>query len=616
MASRATSRRGKTATKARPTAKALSRMNRPVVPSGARVHLLKVPYNERALASAAGATFYSGYGFAYIGATLPAPLERYEAPAYSWEAFLAAELEGAPPGSAARSFDTGEITLRPDQIEDRDRGIENYEAGAPEFLVGSDTGVGKTITAIAMLKALPVRNIVVVAPISVLPNWRLHLKLMGDGGKRWALINYESAKNLLEKPAARTNSKGQIVKSRQGTINRDHATTGTPRVAWDVVVTDEAHLLANIAAQRSIALDRVIGNPPGARRAAWALRLSATAAANPAQIAYLHRGLAWKAGAEPRRTITPAEFAQWCADYGMEVQADRYGKLAWTENDRDLRKLNHLLFGGASLPLGIRRVPTGWPEQQRYPTPIEFDFEEREAYEVAWHEFQEAMRSIGLGRGPRSGGDIDARRRQQAGLAAQTRYRQKAGLLRAASTADLAANLIESGNQVAISCQYRGTVEAIHERLREHHIHTGLFLGGDPDRENARLAFQRGQTPAIIFTPTEGFSLHANDTTVQGTTTKRALVVAEPRWAPKPGLQIEGRTQRNGEAAEAYYPFAVDTIEHKVITRLVKGMRAVKKINGDDTASIDAVRRAIDDIGDAMGVQLIESSHTEETQAA
>jgi hypothetical protein len=440
--------------------------------------------------------------------------------------------------------------------------------------------------------------------------------MMGDGGKRWALINYDSAKNLLEKPPAKVNANGKPVKSSQHTVNRAHVTTGAPRVVWDVVVTDESHLLANVASQRSIAIERIIGNPKSTTKPAWVLRLSATAAASPAQVAYLHRGLAYGSGATPKRSTTPEEFAAWCESYGMDVKADRYGKLGWTANDSDLRKLNHLLFGNTALPWAIRRVPTGWPAQQRYPVPIEFDYEQREAYGVAWDEFQEAMRSIGLGRGihPRTATTVAQQR--AAGLAAMTRYRQKAGLLRAAATADFAENLIQSGNQVAISCEYRGTVRAIHERLTELGVSTGLFLGGDSEREGARVAFQRGVTKAIIFTPTEGFSLHANDATLNGTSAKRSLIVAEPRWAPKPGLQIEGRTQRNGEAAEAYYPFAVDTIEQKVLNRLIDGMRAVQTINGDPTGAIDAMRRTVADIGAAMGLHLIEDESAEEARAA
>lgn len=566
---------------------------------GEKVFLLKVPFAERALATYGGARYLDGYGWTFVGRTLPTKLEQYAAPQYSWEEYQMGDLAGVGQGSTATSLDVGEFVLRPDQIEDRDAVIAAYKAGAPEFLIGSDTGVGKTVTAIAALKALPVRNIVVIAPLSVIASWRMHLKLMGDGGKRWALINYDSAKNLLWKPPAKiSKSTGKAVNAKRSTLNKSHAREGAPRVAWDVVVTDESHYVSNVVAQRSTAIERVVGNPATARPA-FVVRMSATAGANPAQLAYLHRGLAYVSGEPVRRAITPSEYVDWCVERGMQVSVDRYDKLAWEPNDRDLKVMNGLLFGTRSLQWGLRRVPEDWPEQQRILVPIEFDAEERAAYELAWDEFQEALSSLGLRRGSahRGGADVSPGERARLARAAQIRYRQKAGLIRAEQSVEYIKTLLDSGVQVAVNCEYRGTVSAIEQRLHAAKIEPALFLGGDPHREDQRIAFQRGENRVIIFTPPEAFSLHAGERAVGGNSVPRALFVAEPRWSPRSGLQIEGRTQRNGEASLAYYPFGVDTIEQNVIKRQIEGMRNIKTINGDDTG-------AIEQLGIEMGLYL------------
>ncbi|BDZ52507.1 helicase (plasmid) [Frondihabitans sucicola] len=523
---------------------------------GERVFLLKVPFAERALATYGGAKYLDGYGWTYVGRALPAKLEPYAAPQYSWEEYQMGDLARVGPGSRSTTFQTGDFTLRPDQVEDRDAVIAAHKAGAPEFLIGSDTGVGKTVTAIAALKAMPVRNIVVIAPLSVIASWRMHLKIMGDGGKRWALINYDSAKNLLWKPPAKiSKATGKAVNAKRSTLNKSHARDGAPRVAWDVVVTDESHYVSNVVAQRSTAIERVIGNPASASPA-FVVRMSATAGANPAQLAYLHRGLAYVSGERVRRAITPEEYVEWCVARGLKVSVDRYDKLSWEPNDRDLKVMNGLLFGERTLQWGLRRVPEDWPEQQRNLVPIEFDADERAAYELAWDEFQQTLSSLGFRRGviPRKGAEMSVGEKKRLARAAQIRYRQKAGLIRAAQSVEYIKTLLDSGVQVAVNCEYRGTVSAIEEHLRAAKIEPALFLGGDPHREDQRVAFQQGKHQVIIFTPPEAFSLHAGERAVGGNTVPRALFVAEPRWSPRSGLQIEGRTQRNGEASSPTTP--------------------------------------------------------------
>jgi len=617
VATRSKSGQGKPAPKKRgstPTAKRkspvkpklppVSRMQRPQADAelGEQVFLLKVPFEERQLASWGGAKYYSGYGFAFIGQALPPSLKRFEAPAYSWEAYVEADLAGAGPGSSKASLDNGDFTLRPDQIEDRNQALRALKAGAPEFVIGSDTGVGKTVTAIAILKATPARNILVVAPLAVIANWRLHLKLMGDGGKRWALINYDSAKNLLEKPPAKiSSSTGKPVQSSKATLNRAWAREGAAKVAWDVVVADESHLLANPMSQRTAAIERVIAGPTGAPPA-LVLRLSATAGANPAKLSYLHRGLAYVSGEKPLRATSATAYAKWCEQRGIAVSVDRYDNLTWESNERDLAVMHDLIYRTGGLNWALRRVPEGWPEQQRNRVPVEFDGPQMDAYEEAWEEFLATMDSLGQRRTGAShrasrATPSDAAKGRLAARAAQIRYRQKAGLIRAPQTVDFVASLLENDLQVAVNCEFRGTVEAIRAGLEAKKIGTALFVGGDPHREQQRLAFQQGAVKCIIFTPDSGISLHANETSVGGTSTERALVVAEPRWAPTPALQIEGRTQRNGEAALAYYPYAVNTIEERVIKRVIQGMRNVKMINGDDTSALEA-------LGAEMGVYI------------
>lgn len=545
-----------------------------------------MPYEERSLASSAGAVWYPGLGWGWVGTRIPAGLRRYYPKAYSWQAWLSADLAGFGPGDPTPDLSTGSLTLRPDQVEDATTLLAARRAGCPEFLVASDVGVGKTAVCIAALKRMPgVRNILVVAPLSVVANWRKHLEEMGDGDKRWCLLNYESTKKLLTPPRSAETAK------RTRTKNLHTARSGVGKIAWDVVVTDESHYLGTPDSQRSLTLDRVVAGP-GARPA-FVVRMSATAGSNPAQLSYLHRGLFWRTGSRPLPTITADGYREWCEVRGIGVVPGRFGSgLAWDKEPSGLTRMHHLLFSGAP-QWAVRRRPD-WPKQQRFLIPVDLDPDEMDAYQREWAEFASAMREVErTRRAGKSTTPSSARAAATArarGLAAQTRYRQKAGILRAAHTADFIADMVSKGRQVAVSCEYLGTVEAVVAALQALRVDAVTFTGQNREsREDDRLAFQRGEVPVIVFTPAEGFNLHAGDTMVGGSTTPRVTVVAEPRWSPKKALQCEGRSHRNAADAPCYYLYATDTVERDVLRTVIEGMDDTAVINGDDTEPFSAL---------------------------
>src|SRR5699024_2882042 len=103
----------------------------------------------------------------------------------------------------------------------------------------------------------------------------------------------------------------------------------------------------------------------------------------------------------------------------------------------------------------LRSEPQGWPEQLRSAFPVSLTDEEMRLYETEWSEFAKAMRGLPADRG--------AARTQ--GLAAQIRYRQKVGTLKAPYVASHAKMLLDGGHQVLIAAIYQHTVTAITEQL-------------------------------------------------------------------------------------------------------------------------------------------------------
>lgn len=564
---------------------------------GERLHILDVPHDERGIARKAGAQWHAGYGWLISAKTLPPALAPYASRRYSWTRWREHDLAGTySPLDPAPAPDTttGALTLRRDQLLGVRDLLTARASRAPEFLDASDVGTGKTLVTIAAVKRMAaVRNVLVICPLSVIPQWRTHLEAMGDGGKRWCLITYESVSKLLIPPASAEAAK------RKRTKNRHTAAKGVPRVQWDVVITDESHRLANPDSQQSRIVDRVISGPSG--HAAFTIRMSATAGSNPAQLAYLHRGLAFATGRAPAETITLERYAEWCQAHRFTVAPGKYGTgLAWTGSPVELTRLSDLLF--KSTPRWAARRRPNWPEQQRFPLPVDLSAEQQAAYMVEWRAFLAATREAqrhDAGTGVGRIADVllrtgTAPSSSAIGLAAQLRFRQKAGLLRAEGVAWYVADMVEKGRQVAVSVEFLGTGEEIRRQLAGVGVDCAWFTGTNPaERESERLAYQRGQVPVIIFTPAEGFNLHAGDTAAHGNTVPRVTVVAEPRWSPKKALQIEGRSARNGSEAPAYYAYATGTVEERVVDVMITGMRDTALVNGDPATPFTGLAAAL-----------------------
>lgn len=598
-------RKSPTRTRRAPTTRAGAKTTTPPKPTpgpGERAFFLDVPFEERAVPRVFGATWYPGLGHVYVGADLPQELRRYRPKAYSWEqwgedTYAGAISETSP--APAPTADTGTFTLRPDQLEDVRTMLVARKAGAPEVLNASNVGTGKTAVTIAAVNRMSrVKNVLVICPLSVTPGWRTHLKEMGDGGKNWCVINYESVKKLLEPPAKAHTAK------RTRTKNLHTVREGTPKVQWDVVITDEAQHRANPESQQSRAINRIIAGP--GQRSAFTIGLSATPGSKPSELSYLYRGLLWREGHQAPPDISIESFVRWCQAHGFSVDRSGYGNaLNWSaegaDADRELTRMNGLLYGG-QVPWALRRTPN-WPTQQRLLVPVELTADQMAAYNVEWAQFQSAMRTISTQSTAQAGGGRSAAQAakmrtsaQAHGRAAQVRFRQKAGQVRAQGTAEFIAEKVAAGFQVSVSAEYIGTVERLTDALGAKGIRVGTFTGQNRDtREDERLAYQRGEHQVLIYTPTEGFNLHAGETSVGGNSTPRLTVVAEPRWSPKKALQAEGRAQRNGTSAPVFYMYAVGTVEDKVLRTVIRGMRNTAVINGDDTTPMN-------ELADALGV--------------
>src|SRR3954468_11100882 len=115
-------------------------------PPGHTTFLLDVPFADRAAALTAGAAWdQHARAWAYTGARLPAALHPYRSLPYSWERWQEEERNGTRP---APHPGTGDVTLRPHQLEATALGLQARQLGRSGFLLADEVGVGKTYAAL------------------------------------------------------------------------------------------------------------------------------------------------------------------------------------------------------------------------------------------------------------------------------------------------------------------------------------------------------------------------------------------------------------------------------------------------------------------------------------
>ena len=459
--------------------------------------------------------------------------------------------------------DAAVLTPRPHQREATAAILAARSAGQPGFLLGDMTGLGKTLTVWCALAAMPERDVLIVCPKGAIPQWRRTIALAGVTDKAVTLINYERTKSLMAPP---------LVSKRRSTRakNNELARHGQPKTTWPIVVFDESHRLRNPYAQQSLVCRQLT------EAAAFSIFMSATAGQAPHELSYLGALLGHATGS-PVETL--ADFRELMKHLRIGKAKGRWTNWSWEANARDCEVMADLLYK-SERAIGMRRRPgdiAGWPEVQRELAPTALDGGERRLYDATWREFR---RELGL---------LGGSTRRPVGWAADLRFRQKASLLRVAGTADLAQDLLEADQQVAISVAFLETSTAFVAKMAGRRWRVAEINGRQTSEvnEEARVAFQTGQLDAIVFTVSESISLHRNE--MPGGERERALVVHDMRHSAIQLAQIEGRCHRDGEKAMIFYAYAEATVEEAIAAAVTRRMASMEAMAGEDTSLLDEI---------------------------
>jgi hypothetical protein len=533
--------------------------------------VLDIPFAYREIATKAGARWDSEHKIYYFekgpGDDLPVELDGFEPKIFSWEEKIQRELSGQPFGSFSPQK---QITLKPHQLEAVTEIFLAYQEGYPGFLLADDVGLGKTFAAWAsILKILELSRekskILIVCPLGVVTHWRSSIQWMGTN--QWVeevvILNYDRLGKIFEVKQG----KGSKKRSK-----RDLARRGAASERFDFVLFDESHALKNLNALRSKFAIKLYQT---ARMVFW---LSATAGQNPLELGYLLPILARKTG---DRALTTKEFERWCAQNLPGVSKGPFGAWAWAGGKEDEEEVRQLLFNPdkKGVKAALRRRPAdliGWPEVNRIVHSVELDEEARRLYKLAWKEFKAAIDGFG------------SLSRQRAVLVqneAVIRLRQKSSLLKVGETIELCHELLENGRQVAISCEFLATMDAMEGSLGKKKIEHARIDGQRTStaelKECERLRYQRGEASVMLFNVAEGISLHEGESNSGGNDVPRCQIDHDLRWSAIQAHQIDGRSHRDGKFAQVYWVVARETIDTRVAEILLRKLESMGNLQGD-----------------------------------
>ena len=534
----------------------------PTVGAGERIWILEVPFRVQL----PGVHYVAAWkAHAHVGVSLPPALQPYASLPYSYQRFLEDELNGdVGPGA-----DVHPKEPRPEQVEGAKAIVRAAQSGFRGFYLADDPGTGKTITAILAVKSIAEFRgestvlVTVDRPTSItIAHWRASIASVGDGGLRWLIISPDQLRKLL-------------------------ARNGRPRYLFGICVLDEAHLYRHTDTQRTTAMRRIARYTDAHEKAPFVLALTATPGHHPGEMTYLSPLFAQVHDESP---------AQW-SNLGARMAAAQLpleqvrSRWAWTPEAKG---------SGATQQAATEKV-RGWLTEADPPVmlhrsapwgpapleglPVDLSAAQRVAYETEWGAY---CREMGLAKRGRS---------IAGGRAAILRFRLKAGMLRAASSAEWVHAQVERGYQVAVSVDFVGTAaEPVAELLAERGLEVARIFGGEGDREHERMRFQRGQAQVVVFNTNSSISLHANELLEDGsraTATPRIGLIHQPRYSGIEARQALGRTHRDYQVCPWYLGFGVGTVEEQVAEIMLDRLRHTSDSVGADTSALHSIARLL-----------------------
>lgn len=396
-------------------------------------------------------------------------------------------------------------------------------------LDASDTGVGKTYTALGVaqrLGAIPL----VVAPKVSLPTWQrvsdeLGVPILGA-------INPEKLKT------------GRTEWLKKGAKKKEYLWM---LPAGRLVIFDEVHRYGGTKTENGSLL--AFTKPAGLRT----LSLSATVAESPLRM----RALGYLFGFHQYRN-----FWSWCLANGC--YKNRWGGIDFYPGGNGrliLEKIHHLLFPTFGTRLRIADLPD-FPENEVIAESFDLDRNSKEIQAI-YDKLSDELKKPG----------------DSAGVLTQIlRARQQIEWLKLPTLVDMASDLVEEGNSVVIFVSFRDTIEGLKVDFPN-----AAVIWGEQSANERQLAiddFQANRKHVMLATVgAGGLSVSLHD--LQGRP-RRSLIT--PPYSAVELQQCLGRIHRNGARSKAVQRivFAAGTVEEEACKAVRRKLGCLAALNDGD----------------------------------
>lgn len=407
---------------------------------------------------------------------------------------------------------------------------------------GSDTGSGKTYSAIATAREMKLK-IAVVCPKAVINSWKRaitnHFKL-----KYEFVLNYESVKTGKYKDIG-------VWQDVSRTSNKQFFKWNLPKNT--LIIFDESHKLKGHGTQNSeMALE-------AKKQGYHILCCSATNAIDPVELKTVGLILGvYKRG----------KWRAFLKEHGCEK-----GRFGWEFNGdkKILKKLHHDLFVERGVRLSKRDIPN-FPDCDTIAEAYNMDDKSEKDINEAYAEMERELTMLKIK-------CKNTKEYQINSMVIQLRARQRAELIKVPLLVEMAEDAIESGMSVVIFLNFSESIKALSKRLRTNCIVWGENKG--EERQRNIDAFQ-ADTERIIIVNVKaggaGLSLHD----LNGQFARMSLISPTPSAVDL--RQALGRIHRDGAKSKALQKiiFVANTEEEKTCEKVKLKLENLDTINDGD----------------------------------
>jgi SNF2 family DNA or RNA helicase len=422
-----------------------------------------------------------------------------------------------------------QATLR-DYQEDGFRWIARLNHWGTGACLADDMGLGKTVQTIAYLLYIAKDGAsLVVAPASVVPNWKrelarfapsLHVSMLNESSDRAATIREASARHIV------VSTYGLLVSESEALTQKQ----------WNAVCLDEAHTIKNRETKTSAVAMQM--------QADHRLILTGTPVQN-------HLGELWNLF----QFINPGllgSYEQFQQKYILPIEGE-HDKL----RQQQLNRLVHPFM----LRRTKREVVEELPDKEEIILPVELSDNELSIYEVIRRKAKEMVAEGGAKVNVATLAQI-TKLRQAACCAELVEEHWKGGCSKIDRLIDLMNELRENGHRALVFSQFTSFFALIRPALEKAGIEYLYLDGSVPVRRRQQLVdeFQEGDCPFFLISLKAG-GLGLN------LTGANYIIHLDPWWNPAIEQQATDRAYRIGQKQKvtAYHLVSAHTIEEKIL---------------------------------------------------